>query len=693
VREEKLLQHNESMFRRNFWDFARKCCRGTLVVDDCDPKFSVQTMESFMHEHYGAARVLDFKQLSWVDQVDPIPYISEPFKTGPVRPRDVKMFLKSRSSSSAPGPDGLTYAILKHLPCVHGLLSTLFSRLREEDEPHPPQCWTRSVSILIFKKGERDDPGNFRRIVLSNVIGKMFNALLAKDLTVFVLKNKIIDPTFQKAFLEGVSGCVEHTMVLHEVIQNARATKRTVHVTSLDLKDAFGSVAPQLIRFTLNRAGVPTWVRQYIDYFLRHVETRVRVGDQYTDFCSVRNGTNQGDPVSSILFLLAINLVLKYLESEKKYDFEFKHSGKQIFEGLPGVRIVSLPFADDFGLSTTNLRTHQRILNSTHEKLVSLGFELNPRKCVSLSISRGTFKPVKFFIGPVSIPTADVVGFKSLGSHFFPSGKSSKTEEMLKGVISKILERIDLTRIRGEMKIRIYDEYVLPSLRFLLGVHELPKSRVQNLHTLCHRFVKKWSGLPRPATEAVLYHNGVFGLKSLPEEYVAEHTSNYVRMRFKGDAKVNTILDYKLAREKDDKRSVTTTVEADQILRRVESEVKLQSVDAAQVRAREIVGEKFREKLETRLEKLTVQGKFLEIVRIQNGDGIWKSIMYELPQPQLSFLFKAGIDAAPSNANIALNRVNCVVVTRLSYIFSTIAIFLSTSENTRGDMILYCGIS
>ena len=50
-----------------------------------------------------------------------------------------------------------------------------------------------------------------------------------------------MDPTAQKAFIEGINGCVEHIEVVQEEIQHARLSKKTVHITWFDLTDEFGS--------------------------------------------------------------------------------------------------------------------------------------------------------------------------------------------------------------------------------------------------------------------------------------------------------------------------------------------------------------------------------------------------------------------------------------------------------------------
>ena len=38
--------------------------------------------------------------------------------------------------------------------------------------------WGEGMIISLFKKGDREDPGNYRGITLLNVIGKLFNKVL-----------------------------------------------------------------------------------------------------------------------------------------------------------------------------------------------------------------------------------------------------------------------------------------------------------------------------------------------------------------------------------------------------------------------------------------------------------------------------------------------------------------------------------
>ena len=79
-----------------------------------------------------------------------------------------------------------------------------------------------------------------------------------------MVSNGYINTSHQKAFLEGINGCMEHIKVLQEVIQDAKAKRTTVHISWFDLTDAFGSVSHDLIQFCLKHFHIPEAERKYI---------------------------------------------------------------------------------------------------------------------------------------------------------------------------------------------------------------------------------------------------------------------------------------------------------------------------------------------------------------------------------------------------------------------------------------------
>ena len=67
----------------------------------------------------------------------------------------------------------------KHL--IKPVLCKLFNNILNTG--NFPEIWVRSIIIPVFKKGNQNDPGNYRGISLVSHMGKLFTSLLYNRLT------------------------------------------------------------------------------------------------------------------------------------------------------------------------------------------------------------------------------------------------------------------------------------------------------------------------------------------------------------------------------------------------------------------------------------------------------------------------------------------------------------------------------
>ena len=111
--------------------------------------------------------------------------------------------------------------------------------------------------VLIHKKGDTTDPANFRPISREGVPLKIFTSCLRDSLFSFLTDNSFIEHKIQKGFLPKLSGAFEHTAQMAN-INNVRIKQRSVVITLLDLKNAFGKVHHNLISEILRYQHVPS---------------------------------------------------------------------------------------------------------------------------------------------------------------------------------------------------------------------------------------------------------------------------------------------------------------------------------------------------------------------------------------------------------------------------------------------------
>ena len=87
--------------------------------------------------------------------------------------RDAIIIIRKLKNNKTGGSDGLVGELLKYGGSgMVDLLQQLFSVIWRE-EIVPPQ-WREGLIVNLFKKGDKEDPGNYRGITLLSVVGKVF---------------------------------------------------------------------------------------------------------------------------------------------------------------------------------------------------------------------------------------------------------------------------------------------------------------------------------------------------------------------------------------------------------------------------------------------------------------------------------------------------------------------------------------
>ena len=78
---------------------------------------------------------------------------------------------------------------------------------------------------------------------------KIFTSCLRNSIYSFLYTNNYIEHHIQKGFTPNLSGTLEHTASMANIINKARIKQRSLVITLLDLKNVFGEVhhASQII--------------------------------------------------------------------------------------------------------------------------------------------------------------------------------------------------------------------------------------------------------------------------------------------------------------------------------------------------------------------------------------------------------------------------------------------------------------
>jgi len=104
------------------------------------------------------------------------------------------------------------------------------------------KCLRKANITSVFKKGKKDDPGNYRPVILSSISGNMMEQLLLKTIS-WHTQGKIVMRSSQHGFMKGrsystilITFCDELTGLVGE--------GRAVNVVCLDSLVRFLSLFP-----------------------------------------------------------------------------------------------------------------------------------------------------------------------------------------------------------------------------------------------------------------------------------------------------------------------------------------------------------------------------------------------------------------------------------------------------------------
>ena len=430
--------------------------------------------------------------------------------------------LRRTRSKSAPGPNGVPYIIYKR---CHGVARQLWSYLRGMwKENSISNTWRKAEGILIPKV----DGATLVDISLLNVEGKIYFAMRADRLLKFVQDNKYIDSSIQKGGLPAISGCLEHTAVLSQLIREAKAERKNLVITWLDIANAYGSIPHSLIQLALQRAHVPEDIVNLVNDYYSDTSIRFSTKHFTTEWQRVEKGIITGCTLSVVLFALTMTMLVMTVKDETKGP-----------KTASGQRQVSCRlFMDDIATTAETTVQTKYLLQRLATTLNWAGLSVKPEKCRSMVIFKGQISTRTVDIDGKPITSITEKPVKYLGKTYnMTLHERRQTEETIKQA-KKDLKKIDKCRVPGRYKGWMLQHMLLPRLMWPLSIYNVPASKVEEIQRMITASLKKWLGLPKSLSVDCLYSNSAklqLPFTALTEEVKVSKARNLISLNSSED--------------------------------------------------------------------------------------------------------------------------------------------------------------
>ena len=349
----------------------------------------------------------------------------------------------------------------------------------------------------------------------------------------FLKENNYIEHNLQKGFIPKLSGTFEHTAQMGHIIDKARLKQRSLIVTLLDLKNAFGEVHHNLISAVYKYHHIPEQIDHLVKDLYSNFNTTIMTSHFETPFIKVGRGVLQGDCLSPLTFNMCFNTFIQYIKSQNFQQLGFKFKAnvepRHWFQ-----------FADDVSVISGTEHENQILLNAFTRWCQWSMMIIRVDKCKTFGVAKigsqcKQYLPKRFLNNELVPQVKLEESFTYLGRHFNYAMDDAEHKSHVQERTNEILQDIDKLPLHPRHKIALYKSYLLSQISWDLTVANIGLTWVKNnLDNVVSLYLRRWLEIPINGTlDICLLSRSRFGLDLILPSTKLIQCQSVIRQRLK----------------------------------------------------------------------------------------------------------------------------------------------------------------
>ena len=239
-----------------------------------------------------------------------------------------------------------------------------------------PQNWAIGLIVPIHKKGDIDDPNNYRGITLLSCFAKLFTSVLNERLKLWAeLTGNSSDAQFG---FKSNHSTIDAAFILKFLIDRQLLENKNLYCAFIDLRKAFDSISRLSMWYKMIKCGIDGKLFSLIQSLYANIKLRVKCFNSLSDLYTCDVGLLQGEIMSPFLFSLFLDDIESHLQE-----------GMNDGINLQQLQLYILLFADDAVLFSETREGLQNELNNLESYCKKWNLTVNVEKTKIVVFRKG----------------------------------------------------------------------------------------------------------------------------------------------------------------------------------------------------------------------------------------------------------------------------------------------------------------